>query len=284
MRNLGASPEKDMAGFVGWALWATLHGHPESGAHWQNHLEEAVRKLGGKTVEGHPSTFFFEQRDLALTVYVDDLLLAGLGRFLGRHHEIVEAPDGLAVAFNIREYIRSAVDMYLGITKQQRLKGAATTFLQKGSILPDEWEQEGQLQTHACAILMKLLWGARLGRPDMLKAITFSASHVSKWCRACDRMLHRLLCYAHHSVDFTLVGQITDVPANVWLELYDFAGDSDSALSTNGGWLTVAGSNGTSWPLYWKLLSDRLLAWDALARREPSQVFSFCEVSVSYDH
>ena len=93
--------------------------------------------------------------------------------FLGRHHEIVETPDGLGVAFNIREYIRSAVDMYLGITKQQRLKGAATPFLPKGSILPDEREQEGQLQTHACAILMKLLWGARLGRPDMLKAITF---------------------------------------------------------------------------------------------------------------
>ena len=174
-------------------------------------------------------------QELGKLIEIEDI--GGLGRFLGRHHEIVETPDGLGVAFNIREDIRSAVDMYLGITKQQRLKGAATPFLPKKSILPDEWEQEGQLQTHACAILMKLLWGARLGRPDMLKAITL-ASYVSKWCRACDRMLRRLLCYAHHSVDFTLVGQITDVPANVWLELYvdaDFAGDSDSALSTSGG-------------------------------------------------
>ena len=68
-------------------------------------------------------------------------------------------------------------------------------------------------------------------------------------------MLHRLLCYA----DFTLVGQITDVPANVRLELYvdaDFAGDSDSALSTNGGWLRVARSNGTSWPLSWISTAD----------------------------
>ena len=33
------------------------------------------------------------------------------------------------------------------------------------------------------------------------------------------------------------MGQITDVPANVWLELYvdaDFAGDSDSALRLAG--------------------------------------------------
>ena len=60
-------------------LIKSLYGHPESGAHWQNHLEEAVRKLGGKTVEGHPSTFFFKQRDQALTVRVDDLLLAGRG-------------------------------------------------------------------------------------------------------------------------------------------------------------------------------------------------------------
>ena len=53
---------------------------------------------------------------------------------------------------------------------------------------------------------MKLLWGARLGRPDVLRAITHLATLVSKWSKACDRMLHRLMAYVSQSTDYTLVG------------------------------------------------------------------------------
>ena len=58
-------------------LRKSLHGHPESGAHWQKHLEQAVGKLNGIPVSGHPSIFLFADRDLVMTVYVDDLLLSG---------------------------------------------------------------------------------------------------------------------------------------------------------------------------------------------------------------
>ena len=89
-----------------------LYGHPESGGHWEKHLEEAIKALGGEPVENHPSSYWFEGSKLLLTVYVDDLLLSGptenhdsfwyqlrfgkrpikledpepLSRFLGREH------------------------------------------------------------------------------------------------------------------------------------------------------------------------------------------------------
>ena len=89
-----------------------LYGHPESGAHWEKHLESAIVSLGGEPVENHPSSYWFPDSKLLLTVYVDDLLLAGpaeahdkfwddlrygdepisledpepLSRFLGREH------------------------------------------------------------------------------------------------------------------------------------------------------------------------------------------------------
>ena len=89
-----------------------LYGHPESGAHWERHLESKIIKCGGKPIEGHPSSYWFPDSKLLLTVYVDDLLLAGpdgahdafwkalrsgdqaisleepedLSRFLGREH------------------------------------------------------------------------------------------------------------------------------------------------------------------------------------------------------
>ena len=58
-------------------LRKSLYGHPESGAHWARYLERAVVKLGGQPVDGHPSTFFFKERNLLLTVCVDGLLLSG---------------------------------------------------------------------------------------------------------------------------------------------------------------------------------------------------------------
>ena len=58
-------------------LVKALYGHPESGGDWENHLTEAVKACGGKAVENHPSTFWFEAEKCLLTVYVDDFLLSG---------------------------------------------------------------------------------------------------------------------------------------------------------------------------------------------------------------
>ena len=88
-----------------------LYGHPESGGHWERHLEAAIKKQGGEPIPNHPSSFWFPADRLFLTVYVDDLLLSGpegggaherfwkalgktidieepedLSRFLGRSH------------------------------------------------------------------------------------------------------------------------------------------------------------------------------------------------------
>jgi len=58
-------------------LVKALYGHPESGGHWEQHLEKAVRAIGGVAIPEHPSNFFFAKERLLLTIYVDDLLLSG---------------------------------------------------------------------------------------------------------------------------------------------------------------------------------------------------------------
>ena len=90
-------------------LQKALYGHPESGAHWEQHFTEIILRLGGEKVRDHPSLFWFPKTRLLLTVYVDDLLLSGpsgnhdmfwkelqqhvkldtvgpMDRFLGRNH------------------------------------------------------------------------------------------------------------------------------------------------------------------------------------------------------
>ena len=94
-------------------LVKALYGHPEAGAHWERHLEKIVCEMGGARVPSHPSLFFFKETRMLLTIYVDDLLLAGpegehakfwatlgkrvnidppedLDRYLGRYHTFSE--------------------------------------------------------------------------------------------------------------------------------------------------------------------------------------------------
>ena len=40
-------------------------------------MNKAVEQCGGVPIENHPSSFWFKEHELLLTVYVDDLMLAG---------------------------------------------------------------------------------------------------------------------------------------------------------------------------------------------------------------
>jgi hypothetical protein len=109
-------------------LIKALYGHPEAGAHWERHLTEIIKQMGGMSVPSHASCFFFPE-GLLLVVYVDDLMLSGpeqlhkgfwqelekqvpieppedLDRYLGRHH-IFEEFDRLP--YDITEQFVSSV-------------------------------------------------------------------------------------------------------------------------------------------------------------------------------
>ena len=58
-------------------LHKALYGHPESGGHWERHLNAKVKACGGEPIEEHPSSFWFGDLKMLMTVYVDDLLLSG---------------------------------------------------------------------------------------------------------------------------------------------------------------------------------------------------------------
>ena len=48
---------------------------------------------------------------------------------------------------------------------------------------------EGALASVACSLLMKVLWAARLARPDFLRAVNHFATKVIKWTSKFDYMM-----------------------------------------------------------------------------------------------
>ena len=63
-----------------------------------------------------------------------------------------------------------------------------------GNVKPDGTVAEtGVLAPSACSIIMKVFYGARLCRPDLLRAITFLACTITKWSTDCDIRLEALM-------------------------------------------------------------------------------------------
>ena len=84
---------------------------------------------------------------------------------------------------------------------------------------------------------MKALYGARLARFDLLKAICHLATFITKWDAVCDKKLHRLMCYINSTLDLKMVGWVGDAITDVSPHLFadaDFAGCLKTARSTSG--------------------------------------------------
>jgi len=257
-------------------LRKALYGHPESGGHWEAHLNAAIIAIGGRPVADHPSSYWFPQQRLLLTVYVDDLLLSGpsdrhdevwrllgakidiedpepLDRFLGRSHQITDTQAGSSLEFCMEEYCVDAVNLYSSITGTTKYKEVTTPFVPDGSITEQDEETKGELSEKCCSVLMKALWLARLARPDVIKPIGDLATHIQKWSRGDDKRLYRLICYLNGSRNFRLQGYVHDDASNLWLELYvdaDFCGETLDTKSTSGGYLILRGPD-TLFPLWW---------------------------------
>ena len=124
------------------------------------------------------------------------------------------------------------------------VKPQLTPHLDVSTIPAANDETRGQLTESAARILMKILWLARLSRPDLLVAVTTLVSHVCSWSKNDDRRVHRLVGCILNSVDHAMILCINDPPSELRLALYcdsDFAGCVDTSRSTSGYVLAIEG-------------------------------------------
>ena len=110
-----------------------LYGHPESGALWDKHFKDILRKLGWSKVESHPGLYVHESTKAVLVVYVDDLLLAApadvgsklwseighnvqfggppepIGKFLGGHRRVTSQGGLTTSTCQMKDFLLDAV-------------------------------------------------------------------------------------------------------------------------------------------------------------------------------
>ena len=92
-----------------------------------------------------------------------------------------------------------------------------------------------------------------IGRPDTLWSADKLARTVTKWTRACDKRLARLIYHLHHTSDFKQYHHVGNTAQQCSLGLFqdsDFAGDLEDSKSISGRMLCIFGSHTfvpTSW-------------------------------------
>ena len=110
-------------------------------------------------------------------------------------------------------------------------------------------ESVGELPQVCSQIVLKCLYLTRIGRPDILWSVNKLAQSITKWTKACDKRLNRLISYIHHTCEYKQYCYVGNTAQQCRLGLFqdsDFAGDLEDSKSTSGRTLCVFGSH-TSW-------------------------------------
>ncbi len=102
------------------------------------------------------------------------------------------------------------------------------------------------MKPYAASVVMKIMYGARMARFDLLRAIQGLAKSITTWSTVNDAELHRLVCYIHTTKSRRLCGWIGDSAENIYPVQFsdsDYAGCTETKRSTTGGFAALLGAN-----------------------------------------
>ena len=117
----------------------------------------------------------------------------------------------------------------------------------------EEMKSVGELSKISSQIVLKCFFLARIGRPDILWSVNKLPRSITKWTKACDKRLNRLISYIHHTCENKQYCHVGKTAKQCRLGLFqdsDFARDLEDSKSTSGGTLCIFGCH-TFIPISW---------------------------------
>ena len=145
------------------------------------------------------------------------------------------------------DHAKKCVERYCELASKttQQLYKVSTPCIDDHHFKEEETKSVGELSTTCSQIVLKCLYLARIGRPDILWSVNKLARSITKWTKACDKRLNRLISYIHHTCEYKQYCHVGNNAKQCRLGLFqdsDFAGDLEDSKSTSGT-LCVFGSH-----------------------------------------
>ena len=100
-------------------------------------------------------------------------------------------------------HAKKCVERYCELANKtpQQLYKVSTPCIDDHHFKEEEMKSVGELSQVCSQIVLKCLYLARIGRPDILWSVNKLARSITKWTKACDKRLNRLISYIHHTCE-----------------------------------------------------------------------------------
>ena len=158
-------------------------------------------------------------------------------------------------SYDMAGHAKKCVERYCELANKttQQLYKVSTPCIDDHHFKEEEMKSVGELSNTCSQIVLKCFYLARIGRPGILWSVNKLARSITKWTKACDKRLNRLISYFHHTSEYKQYCYVGSTAKQWRLEVLqdsDFAGDLEDSKSTSGGTLCIFGSH-TFGPISW---------------------------------
>ena len=168
-------------------------------------------------------------------------------RISARGVEKLPFPQNLRISswsYDMDGHAKKCVERYCELTNKttQQLYKVSTPCIDDHHFKEEETKSVGELSDACSQIVLKCLYLARIGRPYILWSVNKLARSITKWTKAFDKRLNRLISYIHHTCEYKQYCHVGNTAKQCRLGLFqdsDFAGDLEDSKSTSGGTLCV---------------------------------------------
>ena len=106
-------------------------------------------------------------------------------------------------SYDMEGHAKKCVERYWELANKttQQLCKVSTPCIDDHHFKEEEMKSVGELSKLYSQIDLKCLYLARFGRPVILWSVNKLARSITKWTKACDKRLNRLISYIHHTVN-----------------------------------------------------------------------------------
>ena len=98
-------------------------------------------------------------------------------------------------SYDMVGHAKKCVERYCELANKttQQLYKVSTPCIDDHHFKEEETKSVGELSDTCSQIVLKCLYLARIGRPDILWSLNKLARSITKWTKACDKRLNRLI-------------------------------------------------------------------------------------------
>ena len=127
-------------------------------------------------------------------------------------------------------HVKSVCERYCKLSgvPTAQLRNVATPNLDDHSFIETDFTATGALSAERAKIVLMALWPARMARPELLWTVNRLAREVTRWTKACDKRLRRLIEYMWWHQTDVQISFVGDPPHKCGLFLFcdaSFAAD-----------------------------------------------------------